>query len=205
MTDKIAAIYKYRDLSGAVVTEPRLNQVAYREKPAADRLNGVKLEAFIYRACLSCGKGSWVTFLKSKPSTLRCLVCANRENARKHEGINNSGWKGGRIKDGRGYIRFKLYPNDFFYPMVNRTSGYVLEHRLVMAKHLNRCLLPWEIVHHKNGVKDDNRIENLQILPSVKYHSDDASIKARLKILLRQLEALRKENAELKECLRIGK
>ena len=66
-------------------------------------------------------------------------------------------WKGGKIKN-NGYIM--LYrPNHPFRDKHN----YVMEHRLVMEQMLGRYLQPGERVHHINGIKDDNRIENLEL------------------------------------------
>ena len=48
--------------------------------------------------------------------------------------------------------------------------GYVLLHRLIIENHLNRYLLDSEIVHHKDGNKHNNNIENLEVM-SVQEHS----------------------------------
>ena len=70
-------------------------------------------------------------------------------------------WKGGVTFAG-GYKMVLLNTESKFYKMTN-TMGYVMEHRYVMAKHLNRCLSSNETVHHINGDRQDNRIENLQL------------------------------------------
>jgi len=69
-------------------------------------------------------------------------------------------WKGGRYKDNASGYVWVFNPN---HPSCTK-KGYVLEHRLVMEKFMGRHLRPNEIVHHKNKMKDDNRIENLEVV-----------------------------------------
>lgn len=74
---------------------------------------------------------------------------------------NHGRWKGGRMRAG-GYWRVLIDKDDPYAAMRNNT-GYVLEHRLVMARSLGRVLKPNETVHHINGDCSDNRLENLQL------------------------------------------
>lgn len=68
-------------------------------------------------------------------------------------------------KDGYGYIKI-FSPN---HPFKDKQK-YVKEHRLVMEKHIGRFLNPNEVIHHINGIRDDNRIENLKLLPNQATH-----------------------------------
>ena len=95
------------------------------------------------------------------------------EKQRKHlERINNRfgkdhpSWKGGTRKHGKdGYIResCRTHPNC-------DKEGYILQHRLVMEKHIGRVLLKTEVVHHINGDTSDNRIENLMLFSNNGEH-----------------------------------
>lgn len=78
---------------------------------------------------------------------------------------HNNNWKGGRYKDKYGYIQVLV----FGHPSI--VGRYIREHRLIMEKHLGRYLTPLEIVHHKDGNKQNNKIENLQLFKNNSEHS----------------------------------
>jgi hypothetical protein len=83
-------------------------------------------------------------------------------------GSANPAWKGGvtykRTKGNYVGPRYVRCPLEF--TAMARTDGYVMEHRLVMAQRLGRCLLRTEVVNHINHDPRDNRPENLELYPS---------------------------------------
>ena len=114
----------------------------------------------VYKNCEVCGKEKYVYPHKvSASGRMYCsLECRNKDSSFMLRGADHPAWKGGRfLLSGYVYIKTHDHPN--------RNSGnYMAEHRLVMEKHLGRYLTANEEVHHVNGIKTDNRLENLELV-----------------------------------------
>jgi len=75
-------------------------------------------------------------------------------------------WKGGRTKTKQGYILIYLPESH----LANH-SGYVPEHRFIAEQKLGRLLSKIEVIHHINGIRDDNRPENLYLFENRGKHT----------------------------------
>lgn len=95
------------------------------------------------RPCSVCGK------LKQRKSNLckTCYLQSKQYPYSKTKHLN---------KDGYYYVYYRAHP-------FADKSGRVLEHRIIMEQKLGRFLQSFENIHHKNGIKSDNKIENLEL------------------------------------------
>lgn len=111
--------------------------------------------------CKQCGKDFNTTITRSTK------YCNNKCYGAAKMGSNNENWKGGRYYSqwGHVYIRApKKHPH-------KSSNGYIFEHRLAMEKHIGRYLESTEFVHHLNGIKDDNRIDNLVVITKHEHNT----------------------------------
>lgn len=120
----------------------------------------------------ACGCEGILTKYDSN-SRIRHFITNHQLNIIRHvlqynlpKGPTHYNWKGGKSINSQGYMMVKCKG----HPRAKVSYRYrVREHILVMEKHLGRYLTKDEAVHHINGVKTDNRIENLKLM-TVREH-----------------------------------
>lgn len=89
------------------------------------------------------------------------------------------------IRSSKGYV----YIHSPEHPRADRNHGYVKRADLVVEKAIRRFLHPGEQIHHRNHVKDDDRIENLELLTAsahAQLHGAERQAEARPRLSLRQ-------------------
>lgn len=101
----------------------------------------------IYKKCKNCGNDFYC--IQSRIKTAN--YCSNECWHEVHVGDKHPNWRGGTLS----WAGYKL---------ISINGKQVREHRHILEQHLGRQLRDDEEVHHKNGIKTDNRIENLEIL-----------------------------------------
>lgn len=127
---------------------------------------------FIKHKCLDCGLERWVQSKGGQPASLRCRKCSRAVSRVVYAGVHARN----RYINSNGYTMVRLTADDPYFGMVERVglsegiSGYVLEHRLIIARQLGRALNRKEVVHHLNGERSDNRPDNLLLLTGGKHN-----------------------------------
>lgn len=144
--------------------------------PGLDKYGRPRRHRALSRICVICSRSFITTAgLVKEGKGFTCgAKCRGKLCARHHLGKRRYGSKHfskpGDVKKIReGYVAERVSDNEPWISMSRvktprgTPDGWVLQHRLVMAKHLGRCLERTETVHHVNGDKTDNRISNLQL------------------------------------------
>lgn len=129
-------------------------------KPGDDVIcNGERKRPGAIVACQDCGKTRYLPPSAIKRNRSRCWDC-HVSKLKSWKGANSPNYKGGKFIDQQGYVRLSSMGD---HPRAN-PAGQVYEHIVVMEKVLGRSIGRDEHVHHLNGVRHDNRPENLEVI-----------------------------------------
>jgi hypothetical protein len=130
-----------------------------------------------WKCLCDCGKEIIVNGSKLRSGRTKSCGCLRDEKSGERGRAllagNKYAWTGGRLRTRDGYCRITLKG----HPRAD-VRGYVFEHLLVMQNFLGRVVEKNETVHHKNGIKDDNRIENLELRTG--NHGKGSDVKAKI-------------------------
>lgn len=152
----------------------------------------------IWEACPQCGHERWV---KQNAKGTCCQTCMTPPA---HFGERNPRWNSTKRTITKSGIRLPITPDHPFFAMAHRCAGKgyaILEHRLVMAKHLGRILKFWEVVHHIDGDNCNNAIDNLLLLPHRAMHSAYTLLQVEMRKLQARVTLLEADNTLLREQL----
>lgn len=128
------------------------------EGPAQSRTQPCGISCTFWLCRCDCGKAVEARTASLNRGQPKSCGCRSRDWHRKNKGKLSPNWKGGVIKDDYGYVLIRKPKHHR-----SKSNGYVREHIVVMEKVLGRRLKKGETVHHKNGIRNDNRPENLEL------------------------------------------
>jgi ribosomal protein L32 len=116
-------------------------------------------------------------------------------------GAENNRWNETKKTKTKSGIRVYVTSDHPFLPMAHKCAknGHaILEHRLIMATHLGRCLESWEVVHHIDGDNCNNSLDNLVLLPNQAMHTAYTLLQVAMRNLEARVTLLEAENTLLK-------